>query len=105
MPVEGLLKPINCANQSDEGRGLGSCTFISFSQQRRVPSPALVHRTSEPQTSHLYLFPSLLTNVHLLPILLPPEALLFLLLHGLAAAGNGPVAAARHDNLGPALPA
>jgi hypothetical protein len=32
----------------------------------KVPSPALVQRTSEPQTSHLYLFPSLLTVVHLL---------------------------------------
>lgn len=51
------------SRQSDEGKGRGSWTFISFSQQTKVPSPALVQSTSVPQTSHLYRFPSLLMAI------------------------------------------
>jgi hypothetical protein len=45
-------------HQSDEGRGLGSWTSISFSQQTGLPSPALVQRISVPHTEQRYLLPS-----------------------------------------------
>jgi hypothetical protein len=45
--------------QSEEGKGLGSCSSISFPQQPRLlPSPGVVQRVSLPHTSHRYLFPS-----------------------------------------------
>jgi len=44
--------------QSDEGKGLGSWTSISFPQQLGLPSPALVQSISVPHTEQRYLFPS-----------------------------------------------
>jgi hypothetical protein len=49
-------------HQSEEGSGFGSSRFISSPQQVKVPSPALVQRTSVPHFSHLYLFPSWLID-------------------------------------------
>ena len=53
------------ATQSEEGKGLGSWTSISLSQQTGLPSPALVHRISVPHTEQRYLFPSWLIDYYL----------------------------------------
>jgi hypothetical protein len=44
--------------QSEEGKGLGSWSFISLSQHTGFPSPAFVHSTSVAHASQRYLFPS-----------------------------------------------
>jgi hypothetical protein len=81
-------------SQSDDGSGLGSCNFISFSQHTGMLSAAFVHSTSVPHSSQRYRLPSWLTFV------LPP---LFLQLHGLAAAMQGPFPCTRYDKLSVAL--
>ena len=53
------------ATQSEEGRGLGSWTSISLSQQTGLPSPAFVQRISVPHTEQRYLFPSWLMDYYL----------------------------------------
>ena len=93
LPGSTIMINGDCCDQSDEGKGLGSCTSISLSQQTTLPSPAFVQSISVPQTEHRYLFPSWLTAC----------SLLLLQFHGLTTTMNCPTATTGDDEFRPAL--